>query len=242
MAGIELPAVLVGPEKAQQLTLLLEAQVLLEFDNFHTGVNAELIHRLRNLAEDGESLGAWISGEADGGKSHLLQAACQAADATGRRAIYVPLRELAADAQAVESLEADLIALDDVEAWLGQESLEPVLLGLYQQQLQAGSQILFSCVQSAQQTAFSLADLASRCRALPGYRLMPPDDEGLRAILFAAAHRRGLTLTGSVLDYWLHRAVRSLPDLLTQLQKLDEQALIEQRAVTIPLVKEVLEL
>ena len=69
-----------------------------------------------------------------------------------------------------------------------------------------------------------------------------PDDEGLRAILSAAAHRRGLELTEAVLDYWLHRAVRSLPALLAQLERLDAQALVEQRAITIPLIKEVLEL
>ncbi len=228
-------------EKAQQLTLRLEGQVLLDFDNFHTGGNAELVHRLRALAQDAESLGAWIAGEPGGGKSHLLQAACRAADTAGRRAIYVPLEGLVQDAHAIE-LEADLIALDDVDAWLGTEVLEPVLMGLYQQQLQSGGQILFASRQTAQRTAFLLADLASRCRALPGYRVVPPDDDGLRTILFAAAHRRGLTLTDAVLDYWLHRAERSLPVLMAQLRALDEQALVEQRAITIPLIKEVLEL
>lgn len=246
MAGIAPPAVPVAPErqaeKTRQLTLLLDAQVLHGFDNFHTGGNAELVHRLKALAVEAESLGAWISGEPGSGKSHLLQASCQAADGAGRRAIYVPLGDLAADARSVESLEADLIALDDVQAWLGDPALEAVLMGLYQQQLQTGSQILFACVQTAQQAAFGLADLASRARALPGYRVVMPDDEGLRAILFAAAHHRGLTLTDAVLDYWLHRAARSLPELMAQLQALDEQALVEQRAITIPLIKEVLAL
>ncbi len=229
-------------EKARQLTLLLEARVLLGFDNFHTGANAELIHRLKTLAAVGDALGAWICGEPGGGKSHLLQATCQAADAAGRRAIYVPLEDLAENTQAVESLEADLIALDDADIWLGDGALEALLMGLYQQQLQSGSQIVFSSTQAAHQVTFALADLASRCRALPGYRVLPPDDAGLRAILLAAAHRRGLKLTDAVLDYWLHRAVRSLPGLLAQLEMLDEQALVEQRAITIPLIKEVLEL
>ncbi|TNF89750.1 MAG: DnaA regulatory inactivator Hda [Gammaproteobacteria bacterium] len=227
-------------EAARQLTLLLEAQVLLGFDNFLTGGNAELVHRLQVLAAGAESLGAWISGEPGGGKSHLLQATCRATERAGRRSIYVPLDDLAEDARAVESLEADLIALDDVDAWLGQSALEAVLMGVYQQQLQVGGQIVFAAAHTAQQTSFDLPDLASRCRALPGYRVVPPDDDGLREILIAAAHRRGLTLTDAVLDYWLHRAVRALPELLAQLESLDEQALVEQRAVTIPLIKEVL--
>ena len=246
MAGIALPAARAVPEqqteRARQLTLLLEAQLLRGFDNFHTGANAELVHGLKTLAGDAESLGAWIAGEPGGGKSHLLQATCRWADAAGRRAIYVPLKDLAASARSVESLEADLLALDDVGSWLGNAALEAVLMGLYQQQLQAGGQIVFAAVQTAQQASFSLNDLGSRARALPGYRVVMPDDEGLRAILTAAAHRRGLTLTNAVLDYWLHRAVRALPDLMAQLQQLDEQALVEQRAITIPLIKEVLEL
>lgn len=227
-------------EAGRQLTLRLDAQVLRRFENFHTGGNAELIHRLNTLAVTTESLGAWVWGESGGGKSHLLQATCQAAEQAGRRSIYVPLNELSANAGAVESLEADLIALDDVQAWLGHSLREAVLMGLYQQQLQSGRQIVMAGVRTAQRTAFALADLASRCRALPGYRVAVPDDEGLREILFADARRRGLTLTGAVLDYWLHRAVRSLPELLTQLQELDDRALVEQRAITIPLIKEVL--
>ena len=229
-------------EAGRQLTLLLEQQVLHRFDNFHTGANAELIDRLGTLARAAESIGAWICGEPGGGKSHLLQATCQAADEAGRRAIYVPLKTLAADADAVESLEADLIALDDADAWLGDAALETVLMGLYQQQLQAGGQMVLASVRTAPQSSFALADLASRFRALPGYRVTAPDDEGLRAILFAEARRRGLTLTDAVLDYWLHRAVRALPVLLEQLDALDQQALVEQRAVTIPLIKEVLKL
>jgi DnaA family protein len=229
-------------DRAHQLTIPLVQRVLHRFENFHTGTNAELISRLRDLAETGDSLGIWITGEAGAGKTHLLEASCQAAEQIGRRAIYAPLGELPADNRVLESLEADLIALDDVDAWLGDEALETALMALYQDQLQSGGQLLVASPRGARQLAFALPDLASRFRALPGYRLLPPDDQGLREILTAAAHRQGLTLTEPVLDYWLHRAVRSLPVLLGQLKLLDEQALAEQRAVTIPLIKETLSL
>ena len=129
-----------------------------------------------------------------------------------------------------------------MEVWLGERELEAALMALYQNQLQIGGQLLVSSRQTALRAEFVLPDLASRFRALPGYRVLAPDDEGLREILYAAAHRQGLTLTDPVLDYWLHRAVRSLPELLTQLKVLDERALSEQRAITIPLIKEVLSL
>lgn len=218
----------------------LEARVLNRFDNFHTGANGELIARLKALAVDGDGLGLWIRGGFGSGRTHLLEATCQAADQAGRRAAYLPLAELPASADVLETLDADLVALDDVEIWLGDLTLETGLMALYQSQLQRSGQLIVSSGLPARQAAFALPDLASRFRALPGYRLEPPDDRGLRDILTAAAHRQGLTLTEPVLDYWLHRAVRSLPELLDQLKRLDEQALAEQRAVTIPLIKETL--
>lgn len=218
----------------------LTARVLNRFENFHAGANGELISRLQGLAVDGDGLGLWLRGEAGSGRSHLLEASCQAADQAGRRALYVPLPELARGAGVLESLDAHLIALDDVEVWLGDRSLESALMAVYQNQLQSGGQLIVASTVAARQADFALPDLASRFRALPGYRLAPPDDRGLRDILIAAAHRQGLTLTEPVLDYWLHRAVRSLPELLAQLKALDERALAEQRAVTIPLIKETL--
>jgi DnaA family protein len=225
-----------------QLTIPLEARVLHRFENFHTGANGELVGLLKTLAEKGGALGLWLRGEAGSGRTHLLEASCQAAEQAGRRAIYVPLAELPASPGVLDALEADLIALDDVDAWLGELELEAALMALYQNQLQTHGQLLVCSTRTALQAEFVLPDLASRFRALPGYRLQAPDDQGLRDILFAAAHRQGLTLTDPVLDYWLHRAVRSLPELLAQLRMLDERALAEQRAVTIPLIKEVLAL
>jgi len=226
----------------RQLTIPLVARVPHRFENFHTGANRELVCRLKELAVTGDSLGVWIRGDTGAGKTHLLEASCQAVEQTGRRAIYAPLCGLPASAAVLESLEADLIALDDVDAWLGDEGLETALMALYQDQLNSGGQLLVASPNSARQVTFVLPDLASRFRALPGYRLEAPDDQGLREILTAAAHRQGLILTEPVLDYWLHRAVRSLPELLAQLKQLDEQALSEQRAVTIPLIKETLSL
>ncbi len=236
------PAVITLADRTRQLPIPLRARVLNRFGNFHTGANGELVCRLKALAVEGDGMGVWIRAEPGSGRSHLLEAACQAAEQAGRRALYVPLSELPGGVEVLDALEADLVALDDVDVWLGDRSRETALMAVYQGQLQRGGQLIAAALHPAQRIRFRLPDLASRFRALPGYRVSPPDDRGLRDILTAAAHRQGLTLTEPVLDYWLHRAVRSLPELLAQLKRLDEQALAEQRAVTIPLIKETLSL
>ncbi len=231
-----------GIEQHPQRTIPLQQQAVQRLDNFHVGRNIELADRVRALAAGGAGPGLWLWGEPGCGRSHLLQAACHAAEEQGRPAAYLPLARLPRDPAVLEGLAGRLVALDDVDAWLGEREAEAALMALYQAQLQAGRGLLMSAAGSAQRLSFALADLASRCRALPGFRVAPPDDEGLKRILAHHAHRQGLVLSDDVLDYWLHRAPRSLPVLLRQLALLDGRSLAEQRRITIPLIKDVLAL
>ena len=223
-----------------QLTIPLHQQALHRLQNFHVGDNVELVGRITRLdrGDDGPGLAIW--GEPGSGRTHLLQAACHFAEEQGRKALYLPLALLPRDAAVLEGLTGGLLAVDDLDAWLGERELEAALMALYQEQIQTGGALLVSAAESTQRLTFRLPDLASRIRALPGFQLKPPDDDGLKRILADRALRQGLTLSAGVLDFWLHRAPRSLPVLLAQLEMLDAQALAEQRRVTIPLIKEVL--
>jgi DnaA family protein len=227
-------------ERFDQLTIALQRRELNDFTNFRTGANGELVAVLRQLAAGDRTGGVWLWGETGRGKSHLLEATCEAAQASRQRALYLPLGRLERRIHLLDDLAADLLALDDVDAWLGMPALEQRLMALYQDAQESGTRLLLASAQSAQRCAFSLADLASRCRALPGFEVLRPTDADLREILAAHAGRRGLELGTAVLDFWLNRSPRTLPVLLAQLDALDDRALAEQRRVTIPLIKEVL--
>ena len=69
---------------------------------------------------------------------------------------------------------------------------------------------------------------------------MPADTE-LRAVLRRQAGVRGLTLGDDVLDYILKRFSRDLGSLMALLERLDRHALRTQRALTIPLLKDMLD-
>jgi DnaA-homolog protein len=62
-----------------------------------------------------------------------------------------------------------------------------------------------------------------------------------RAVLRQAADGRGVMLTDEVLDYMLHRFSRDLGSLMELLVQLDGYALQTQRAITIPLIRSMLE-
>jgi len=62
-----------------------------------------------------------------------------------------------------------------------------------------------------------------------------------RAVLRRAADERGVFLGDEVLDYMLNRFSRDLSSLMQLLDQLDAYALRTQRAITIPLIKSMLE-
>ncbi|MFT5933892.1 MAG: DnaA family protein [Hydrogenophaga sp.] len=62
-----------------------------------------------------------------------------------------------------------------------------------------------------------------------------------RLVLRRAADERGLFLSEEVMDYMLTRFARDLASLMQLLQQLDDYALRAQRAVTIPLIKSMLD-
>ncbi len=226
--------------RPRQLPMALKREVERAFETFDVGANGEVVASLKGLAQRGSAPGLWLWGSAGSGRSHLLQASCQLADSAGRSALYLPLAMLPPAPAAVEIPHRDLVAVDDVDVWLGHRELEVALMSLYERQRQDDGQVLIAATAGARGLDFALADLASRCRALPSFALLPPDDDGLRRILRSSAARQGLELDEAVLDFWLHRVDRSLPLLLGELERLDEAALVDQRRITIPLIKDVL--
>lgn len=230
-------------DRLRQLTIPLRLNELCDFDNFHAGRNSELVNRLEGLPAAKGFTGLFLWGPKGRGCSHLLQAACQRFTAADRRSVYLPLADLPREPELLAGLEsADLVAVDDLQRWLGSADTEGALMGLYQGLLGGGRRLLVASAAAPVKLDFTLADLASRMRALEVFEVQALDDDGLRAVLAVMARRKGLTLDESVLDFWLHRSSRRLPDLLVQLEALDLAALAAQRRLTIPLLKEVLEL
>lgn len=225
-----------------QLTIRLRINELCDFTNFHAGSNEELVGSLKDLTASNGFNGIWLWGAAGSGRSHLLQALCQEAECHHQTCVYLPLSLIDRDPMALDGLSADLIVIDDIHNWLHDRPLESVLVGLYQGQLSTGGRLLVSADGPAVGCEFALPDLASRMRALASYQIAPLDDEGLVVVLRRSAARKGLVLDQSVIDFWLSRAPRVLPELLAQLELLDDMALSTQRRITIPLMKDVLQL
>lgn len=211
------------------------------FDNFFAGPNEAALRHLQLWA--GNSLRSpvptYLWGEAGSGKSHLLKAFSGVLCEQGATVGWL-------DASVLEPPEFDdrwvAVLLDDCH--------------------------LYTAVQ--QQTAFnwfvnamSAADGQSRCVLAAG--ALPPADLALRedlrtrlgwghvfalhaltdaerrAVLRQEADARGVFLGDEAMDFILSRFSRDLGNLMQLLDQLDGYSLQTQRAITIPLIKSMLD-
>jgi DnaA-homolog protein len=228
----------------RQLVLAFPLGSRCRFENFVIGANPEAVQALVGLgAAPGHFRGCLLVGALGTGKTHLLQSACHLHGRLTGGAIYLPLRDATLDPAALEGLEqCALVALDDVDAWLGDPERERALLALYQGLLAQGGALLAATTRGPAGLEARYPDLLSRLRALPVYTLQPLDDAGKATVLRRLAGERGLALEQAVLDYWLSRGARDLATLIAQFEALDAAAMAERRRVTVPLLKAVLDL
>ena len=87
----------------------------------------------------------------------------------------------------------------------------------------------------------SLPDLASRLRAAPAVAIGPPDEALLGALLVKLFGDRQLVVAEDVIRYMLAHMERSFAAARALVAALDERSLEQHRAITIPLVRAVLE-
>jgi DnaA family protein len=84
-------------------------------------------------------------------------------------------------------------------------------------------------------------DLRSRLGWGHVYALQVLSEPERLSVLQQEAEQRGLHLSDEVMSYMLNRFSRDLGSLMTLLDHLDQYALQAQRAITIPLIKSMLE-
>ena len=211
------------------------------FANYVVGGNGDLVDR---LVRPGDGFAAlWLWGPPASGKSHLAHAACHWQVGLGAKAAYVPLASTTEDPEVLHGLAGyDLVALDDLPHWLGRIDLERALMGLYQGLVARGHCLLVAAGRPAAAMGFALDDLASRLRAASSWEVRELDDAGKGQVLADRARRRGLEVPRPVLDFWFARRERALSRLLDDFERLDRAAWNEQRRLTVPLLKQVLDL
>jgi DnaA family protein len=222
-----------------QLALPLQLADHAVFASYLESGNEALVATLTRIAGDDEGHGCWLWGASATGKTHLLQAVCEAA---GDRAAYMPLSSIAGFGPGIlDGLSSrDLICIDDIDRVAGQPEWEVALFDLCNQIFDAGSQLLVSATSSPRECPMELADLRSRLARLPVFQIHALGENELVSALKLRSRHRGLELPDDTARYLLKRSRRDMASLYELLDTLDKEALRAKRRLTIPFVREVL--
>lgn len=222
----------------KQLVLDIAAGFEPSLENFLAGRNEELLFALKTILEGkvGERF-IYLWGEAGCGKTHLLRAWSLAAEQTGLATSFASAQvsgDILGDIQGGE-----LIAVDDVEKL--DENGQIQLFHLYNRLRESNGALLVSGSIAPAGLAVR-PDLLTRLGWGLVYQVHGLDEAEKKLALQAHARERGFDLPQEALDYLLHHWRRDLSSLMAVLDALDRYTLEQQRPVTVPLLRQLLQL
>ena len=216
----------------KQIPLAIGVEPARTFANFLPGANEAAVAHLLRLDAGAPPVYLW--GPAGSGKTHLLQATVARARAHGARAAW--------------------FSAGDARPWATDSDHEWLVFDDCDQLDEARQQAAFSLfVDAATRGAAILAagrvppvdldvreDLRTRLAWGHVFALQPLSEPEVRAALRHEADRRGTFLSDEVMDYLLTRFARDLKHLMGELDRLDAFSLATKRAITVPLLKQML--
>lgn len=228
----------------KQLPLPISLSPRATFENFVTGDNQqEAVACLKELQQSQSELQVLIWSKAARGKTHLLQAICHQAAEENKNAAYVPLKELAeSDPRLLHGMEQlDIICVDDIHLAANDKEWAVELFNLVNRCREQKTPLVFSSTKKPQEMSLALEDLRSRLMWGPMFYLKKLEDEDLFETITQRASNLGLEISLEAAQYLFTRSRRDIKELLEIIDQLDKETIIQQRKVTLPLIRSVLE-
>ncbi len=211
------------------------------FDNFYPHNHQHIITSLQAFLERPDETVLYLWGERGVGKSHLLQATREQAQAQGRSVLMLDGRSPQCAASSLMSTIEDgsFLCIDNLDNLLQTTAWQEAVFHVFNAMKASQGQVLVASQVSPRQLGIQLEDLRSRLAWGAVYQVHSLSDQDKVRVLQFRADLRGLKLTEDVATYLLNRMPRNMKDLFQVLVALDEASMAAQRAITIPFVKSV---
>jgi DnaA family protein len=227
----------------RQLALPVSLRTSSVFESFFPGPNAGVVTQLKSLTRGVRPPVIWLYGPKGVGKTHLLQSVCANAGRRGEPSAYLPLRDASVmKSDLLSGCETlSFVCLDDFDAIVGDANWERALFRLYTELEDQGGLLLIAAEGPPVSMSIALRDLASRLAAGTVLRLQPLTDEEQVIALTLRAEQLGLELPIDTANYLIRRLPRDMTSLCDALDALDQASLADQRRLTVPFVRDVIE-
>lgn len=138
--------------------------------------------------------------------------------------------------------EPDLKALilENASGVAKDQAREEILFHLINRAKAGDLDLLMIDTQTPSKWGVKLKDLKSRLKAAPLFRIDPPDDLLLRALVLKQFSDRRLMISPDVLEYLSLHMNRNYESIFEMIKMIDSYSLSTKRAVTIPLIRDIL--
>ena len=229
----------------KQLALNISMASSPTLSRFFVGPNAAVLDHLRHWVGDGQQQQSrspaptYLWGESGSGKTHLLKAVREALNEQGAKVGWM-------DASTGFPREFDerwaAVLMDDVDIYTPLQQARAFNWFVNATSPATGSPRWVLAAGQLPPADLKLReDLRTRMGWGHVFQLHLLDEPARRAVLRQEADARGVFLSDDVMDYMLRRFSRDLGSLMQLLDMLDGFALRSKRAITIPLLKTMLE-
>lgn len=221
----------------QQLLLDIHPPPLPSLANFLPGRNRELLQLLTNMlhAREKERF-VYLWGNAGCGKSHLLQAVAAAYRNRNENAVYWNANNAH---ELTPPVAADCIAIDDAGNLSAPGQI--ALFNLYNRLREDNHGVLIVSGPAAPAYLQLRQDLVTRLGWGLVYQVHELTEEEKMQAMQTHATESGFALPQEICLYLLRHGRRDLPSLIATLDALNRYSLQQQRHITIPLLRELLQ-
>ncbi|BAS67402.1 DnaA regulatory inactivator Hda [Bathymodiolus septemdierum thioautotrophic gill symbiont] len=219
------------------LPVLLNAKM--QLSNFIGDKNKQILTFIETLFLDNNSNVVMISGSKSTGKTHLLQACTFAAMNKQLNAIYIDIKEELPEGFIVNLSDIDWVCIDNID--VADSVQQQQLFDLYNQIKQTQVKLIVSAKNLPNQLNL-LKDLKTRLSLAMNFTLEVLSDEQKTVILQGKVTDKNIRIDTKIYTYLFKHYSRDLSDLMSAINRLDEISLQKKTKITIPLVKEVLDL
>ena len=230
--------------KPKQLIFPFQINQKASFDSFFCSPdNQNLMTRLADIAISQDANELIIHGEKGSGKSFLMQAICNELSSSEKRFAFIPMKKaLNMGVEIFQNLGSwDTVCIDDLQLILANQEWETALFNLINECQQSKCSLILSLggTQPVEESIV-LPDLLSRIKRMEFLPLHAVQDELFNQAIVFVAQQLEIKIDNAELEFLLNHQTRIFSLLVENIITLDKQAASLKRKITIPLIKETL--